>query len=228
MFPDRNQTGEQSHHLPEYFQKEVIPPFVGHVNTILWRLWLQVPEVKKEQFSVTKKFLFSAVSSLSFGAEGYQNRTYAVTAGMWWIQTAQGWYIALESRLSTGWGCTLHKIVVHTTEGKTCPIQRLLLMWCKNVLVGMIFDHTFHCLGLFLIVCSLQQHLFFSMVIKVLGGPTGVIPELFQEFWTTDKEKFSQATLLLLSCSGTASHNSIKHNMPASDWGCTSKQTTLH
>jgi len=35
MFPDRNQAAEQSHHLPEEFQKEATPSFVGHVNTRL-------------------------------------------------------------------------------------------------------------------------------------------------------------------------------------------------
>lgn len=65
VFPDRDQAAEQPHHLPEYFQKEATFPFTGQVNTILWRLCLSSGAwVKKEQFSVTKKFPFSALSCL--------------------------------------------------------------------------------------------------------------------------------------------------------------------
>lgn len=70
MFPDRDQAGEQSHRLPEYFQKQATSSFTGQVNTILGRLCLSsCAWVEKEQFSVSKKSLFSALSCLPFGAE---------------------------------------------------------------------------------------------------------------------------------------------------------------
>lgn len=62
--------------------------FVGCRNTTSQRLHLSSDvRMKKEQFGVTKKLLFSAVSSFSTGAEG---RIEVIATGMQWFWTARG------------------------------------------------------------------------------------------------------------------------------------------